>query len=250
MAVAYLAPALRLKSWLNNGQPNSGGTVQTLAAGTSTPVATWTDSTATQPNLNPILLNQRGEASVFLLPNVAYKFIEFDQGGNEIGSTDQVVNSQLVTYYGVDTGFANNYIVTAATPYTTYQNGELVFFVPAATNTGPSTININNLGPIPITTITGNPLTAGQITGGIVTELIYFNGNFQLLSIGNTFGVGVGTFGAEVPLASASTTDLGSTPESQCPGHRHDYDQFLWFQCAISSTDLYHSLRRRTDPHL
>ena len=153
MTVAYLAPSLRLKSWLNNGQPNAFGTIATYAAGTATPVATYTDNTATVQNTNPIVLNQRGEASVWMLPNVAYKLIEFDQSGNQLDTTDQVVNSQLVTYYGTDSGFANNYILTAATPYTAYQNGQLVFFVAANTNTGPSTVNINNLGPIPITTI-------------------------------------------------------------------------------------------------
>jgi hypothetical protein len=212
MTVAYLAPSLRLKSWLNNGQPNAFGTIASYQGGTTTPIATYVDSTGTTQNLNPISLNQRGEAPVWLLPNVAYKFIEFDSLGNQINTTDQIVNSQLITYYGVDTGAANSYILTAATPYTTYQNGELVFFVPANTNTGPSTVNINGLGVIPITTITGAPLTAGQIVSGIVTELIFFNGAFQLLSIGNTFGVGVGTFGSEIPLASATTTDLGTTP--------------------------------------
>src|SRR6202000_45253 len=212
MTVAYLAPALRLKSWLSNGTPNAFGTVATYQAGTVIPVATFTDSTASQQNPNPIQLNQRGEAAVWQLPNVAYKYVEADQFGTQLESTDQVVNSQLVTYYGIDTGFANNYVLTAATPYTTYQNGELVYFVPASTNTGPSTVNINNLGPIPIVTINGLPLTAGQITAGIMTQLIYFNGSFQLLSIGNVFGVSVGTFGAEIPLASAATTDLGTTP--------------------------------------
>lgn len=212
MTVAYLAPQLRLKSWLNNGTSNAFGTVATYAAGTATPVATYTDSTALVQNTNPIVLNQRGEASVWTLQNVAYKFIEADQFGNQIGSTDQIINSQLITYYGVDTGSSNSYLLTAATPYTTYQNGELVFFVPANTNTGPSTVNINGLGVIPITTITGAPLSAGQIVAGIVTELIFFNGNFQFLSIGNTFGVGVGTFGSEIPLAAAATTDLGTTP--------------------------------------
>src|ERR1700760_2276002 len=176
MTVAYLAPCMRLKSWLSNGTPNAFGTVATYSAGTNTPVATWTDNTGTIQNPNPVPLNQRGEASVWILPNIAYKFVEADQFGNQIDSTDQVVNSQLITYYGVDTGSANSYILTAATPYTSYQNGELVFFVPANTNTGPSTVNINGLGVIPITTITGTPLTAGQIVAGIVTELIFFNG--------------------------------------------------------------------------
>ena len=123
-----------------------------------------------------------------------------------------MINSQLLPITEWILGAANAYILTAATPYTSYQNGELVFFVAANTNTGPSTININGLGVIPIVTITGAALGAGQIQAGIMTEMIYFNGNFQLLSIGNTFGSTVGTFGQEVPLASAATVDLGTAP--------------------------------------
>jgi hypothetical protein len=212
MTVAYLAPALRLRSYLANGQPNSYGTVATYAGGTNTPIATYTDNTGSFSNLNPVKLGPDGSASVWLTPNTAYKFIEFDQFGNQLDSMDQVLNSQLITYYGVDSGAANAYLLTAATPYTAYANGQLIFFVAGNTNTGPSTLNVNGLGVIPIVTITGAPLGAGQIQAGIMSELIYFNGNFQLLSIGNVFGSTIGTFGSEIPLASAATTDLGTTP--------------------------------------
>lgn len=212
MTIASLAPSLRFKSWLANGTPNVFGTLTTYQAGTTTPVATYVDNTGTTQNTNPITLNGRGECNLWLLPNVAYKFVEADQSGNSIGTTDQVVNSQLITYYGVDSGAANAYILTATTPYTTYQNGELIYFVAANTNTGPSTLNVNGLGVIPIVTITGSPIGAGQIQAGIMAQVIYFNGNFQLLSIGSFSGPTVGTFGQEVPLASAATTDLGTAP--------------------------------------
>lgn len=212
MAAETLIALLTPQFFANNGQFLSGGTLASYQAGTNTPAVTYTDSTGMQANLNPIILNSRGECSCWVPANVAYKFILSDAQGGLIWSRDQVVNAQLITYYGVDTGAANAYILTAATPYTTYTNGELVFFVPTNTNTGASTININGLGAIPIVTITGLPVGAGQITAGIMTELIYFNGSFQLLSIGNTFGASVGTFGAEIPIASATTTDLGSTP--------------------------------------
>lgn len=212
MATTQLAPYLTQQFFANNGTFLTGGTVQTLAGGTNTPIATYVDNTGTTTNTNPIVLNARGECVIWLLPNVSYKFVVSDSAGNLIETRDNVVNAQLITYYGVDSGSANTYILTAATPYTTYQNGELVFFVPSQTNTGPSTVNINGLGPIPIVTITGAPVAAGQIVAGLMTEIIYFNGSFQLLSIGNTFGPSVGTFGAEIPIQSAATTDIGSTP--------------------------------------
>jgi hypothetical protein len=49
----------------NSGNPLSGGKVYTYAAGTSTPLATYSDQAGTTPNANPVVLNSRGEASIF-----------------------------------------------------------------------------------------------------------------------------------------------------------------------------------------
>lgn len=212
MTTEVLIPLLTPQFFANNGQFLTGGLLYSYAAGTSTPAPTYTDSGGLTPNANPIVLNSRGECSVWYPPNTSMKFTLTDSVGNLIWTRDQVVQSQLITYYGVDTGAANAYILTALTPYTSYQDGELVFFLPANTNTGPSTVNINGLGAIPIVTITGAALGAGQIQAGIMAEMIYVNGNFQLISIGSFTGPTVGTFGQEVPIASATTTDLGTLP--------------------------------------
>lgn len=212
MTAASLAPLLTPQFFTNNGLPLVGGLLYSYSAGTTTPIATYTDSTGSTSNANPIVLNSRGEASVWLLPNVGYKFVLEDSGGNIIQTRDQVFNSSLVTYYGIDTGAANSYIVTAATPYTAYANGMIVYFVPANTNTSGSTINVNGLGPIPIINPNGTALGANQIVAGVMTGIIYYNGNFQLLSLANFTGNTIGTFGAEVPIASAATTDLGTAP--------------------------------------
>ena len=204
------SPPLKQQFFGNNGQFLAGGLLNTYQAGTNTPIGTFTATGAT--NTNPIVLDSRGSCDLWLIPNQSYKMVLTDAGGNQIFSIDNVINAQLVTYFGVDTGAANSYILTALTPFTTYQNGELIYFVPSNSNTGPSVLNLNGLGVIPIVTLTGAPLTAGQLTSGIMAQVIYFNGAFQLLSIGNTFGVASGVFGAEIPLASATTTDLGTTP--------------------------------------
>ena len=214
MTAASLAPLLTAEFFSNQGLPLVGGLLYTYSAGTSTPVATYTDYTGTTANPNPIVLNSRGEtpSGIWLLPNVGYKFVLQDSSGNAIWTRDQVFNSSLVTYYGVDTGAANTYVVTAATPYTAYANGMIVYFVPGNTNTGASTINVNGLGPISIVNPNGTALGAGQITAGVMTGLIYYNGSFQLISLSSFTGVTVGTFGAEVPIASAATVDLGTAP--------------------------------------
>jgi hypothetical protein len=49
-----------------NGDPLIGGLLYTFQAGTSTPAAAYHDAAATQPHMNPIILDDRGEALVHI----------------------------------------------------------------------------------------------------------------------------------------------------------------------------------------
>jgi hypothetical protein len=49
-----------------NGNPLAGGKLYSYASGTSTPLTTYTDSTGLSANTNPIILDSRGEANVWL----------------------------------------------------------------------------------------------------------------------------------------------------------------------------------------
>ncbi len=209
---ANLVPSLTFHSFLSNGAPNSFGTLQSYSAGTTTPLATWTDWTALTPNPNPITLNARGEANVYLIPNVAYKFVESDQYGNQIKITDQVVNNQLITLFGgVDTGAANAYILNFTASFTALTNGIVIYWIPSNNNTGPSTLNVNGLGsPQPILNVNGTTLGANQIVANQMTEVVYYNGDWILLTVTNFTGSLIGTFGPSTTIASASTTNLGA----------------------------------------
>jgi len=57
----------------SNGRPLNGGKLYTYAAGTTTPKATYQDQAGTIPNTNPIILNERGEATVW--GTGTYRFI-------------------------------------------------------------------------------------------------------------------------------------------------------------------------------
>ena len=63
-----------------NGKPLAGAFLCTYAAGTSTPQATYTDSTAGTPNTNPVVLDSSGRASIWV-GALLYKFV-MQQGGN------------------------------------------------------------------------------------------------------------------------------------------------------------------------
>jgi hypothetical protein len=89
---ALLAPNPIFRAWDNNNNPLVGGQVWTYQAGTTTPAATYTDSTAGTANPNPVPLNARGEAAIWLLPTQAYKFVLEDANGNLIWTEDQITS--------------------------------------------------------------------------------------------------------------------------------------------------------------
>lgn len=212
MTTAYLAPYTTQRFFDNNGNPLVSGTVTTYAGGTNTPIATYTDSTGGTPNTNPIVLNYRGEANIWILPNVAYKFVIADSLGNQIAAIDNIVDAALISLYGgMDTGVANAYILNFASPLPANTNGQVIYWLPSNSNTGPSTLNVNGGGPQPIVNPNGTPLGANQILSGQFVSTIYINGVWQLYG-GSGVGVNVGTFGAETPITAAATTDLGSVP--------------------------------------
>lgn len=214
MTTTTLLPLTKQKFFDGNGVPLAFGLVTTYAAGSNTLLATYTDSTGVTPNANPLTLNARGEADIWVPPNVAYKLALTDSLGNTIPGwpIDNIVNSQLVSLYGgVDTGVANAYVLNFASPVAPNTNGQVIYWLPSNSNTGPSTINVNSGGVQSIVNPNGSALGANQIISGQFVSIININGVWQLYG-GSGVGVNVGTFGAETPIAAAATTDLGSVP--------------------------------------
>lgn len=172
----------------NNGKPLVGGKLFTYAAGTTTKLATYTDSSGGTPNSNPIILDFRGEANVWIPPNVAYKYAlarstDTDPPGNPIWTVDHIVSAQLLTLYGgVDTGSTNAYILNFTANFSAYADGIVIYWIPANTNTGASTINVNGLGPIAIVNYGGDPVNANQIIAGSITGIMYVSGEFIIFT--------------------------------------------------------------------
>jgi hypothetical protein len=89
MATATLSPAPKLQFFDANGNPLVGGKLYSYAAGTSTPQATYTGNTTTTANTNPVILNSRGEAGVWLSSSY-YKLKLTDSNDVEIWTVDNV----------------------------------------------------------------------------------------------------------------------------------------------------------------
>lgn len=85
---AYLLPSPKQAFFTNTGAPLVGGKVFTYLAGTNTPANTWADANQTALNTNPVILDARGEASIFW--NGAYKVVLKDSADNTIYTQDNV----------------------------------------------------------------------------------------------------------------------------------------------------------------
>lgn len=70
-----LSPSPRIKEFTASGAPAAGYKLYTYQANTTTPAATYTDRAGTIANTNPIILDARGEARVFLDPAIVYDFV-------------------------------------------------------------------------------------------------------------------------------------------------------------------------------
>lgn len=75
MTTTVLAPLPKERFVDSAGLPLVGGKLFTYAAGTTAKQVTYTDATGTVPNTNPVVLDARGEANVWLDASLAYKFV-------------------------------------------------------------------------------------------------------------------------------------------------------------------------------
>jgi hypothetical protein len=110
--VVTLTPSPKMQFFTAAGIPLVGGKLYTYASGTTVPLATYTDDAGDTANTNPVILDSRGEAGVWLGPS-RYTFKLEDADGNLIYTVDGV---------GTIQGVQN--------PVTVAASGQTVFTVP------------------------------------------------------------------------------------------------------------------------
>ncbi len=93
MAVTQLLPNLYYQFFGVTGAflglPLNGGSLYSYAAGTVTPLATYTDNSGATPSTNPIVLNSVGAANIWISTS-AYKFVLKDSNGVTQWTVDNV----------------------------------------------------------------------------------------------------------------------------------------------------------------
>jgi len=112
---ASLSPLPKLQFFDANGNPLVGGRLYTFAAGTTTPLDTYTDNTGTIAASNPIVLNGRGECEVWL-GSAPYKFRLETSAGVEVWTVDNVTqaNADQLQYTPAATSLLNGVVTTVS----------------------------------------------------------------------------------------------------------------------------------------
>jgi hypothetical protein len=176
-----LSPLPIQKFFDNNGFPLAFGKLNTYAAGTTTPIATYKDASGTL-NTNPIILNLRGECALWIDSTKAYKFALTDFFGNTIPGwpVDNITIGGNLDNVAVDTGSANSIILTVPTiiTLTTFTR---VLFKAAATNTGATTLTVNGVSKS-LTWQNLGAFAGGEIQQNGLYEAVYDGTRWQLLS--------------------------------------------------------------------
>lgn len=179
MAIGTLLPA-PFVGLDNNGNPVSGGKLYTYAAGSTTPLTTYSDASLTTPNLNPVILDSAGRATVFLQQR-AYKFVLTTSADVELWTRDNVL---AYAPYSLDTsidGVAGENLAAGSTVFLSDGSGGRTagrWYLTDADATATSTSPIS-IGVVPTQILigaTGSIRIGGRATGlsGLTAGQTYY----------------------------------------------------------------------------
>lgn len=167
----------------------NGGLLNTYLAGSTTPAATYTTIAGSVQNTNPIVLNSDGRPpqEIWLDTTKAYKFVLTDSLANVLGTYDNIypvptltaVQSGAYSLLGAVAG-TNTITATASPTLSAYASGQLFILVPANSNTGSTTLNIDGLGAKNV--FSGGAACLGtELVAGVPAAVFYDGTQFNIL---------------------------------------------------------------------
>jgi len=154
--MASLTPTPKQQIFGSDGAPLVGGKIYTYSAGTTTPLATYTDSGAGTANTNPIILNSLGQANIWLT-SASYKFSVYTSADVLLYTVDNI--SAPLDAAGLATALSSPTPIGNTAPNTG------AFTTLTATTGNITTVNA--------TTVNATTITA---TGTITAETLTFEG--------------------------------------------------------------------------
>jgi hypothetical protein len=194
-AQGTVMPAPKFVGLDNSGNPISGGKLCAYSAGTTTPLATYTDSALSVANTNPVILDSAGRATVYLSAT-SYKFSLRTPGTDATCATGTIVwtqdniSSVPGNFTTVDVlGTAGETLTAGQGVYLSDGSGGKIagqWYKSDSTNTYSSTTP--TIGMVPTTILTsasGTVRVTGQITGlaGLTTGATYYVSTAGAISV-------------------------------------------------------------------
>jgi hypothetical protein len=187
----------------NDGVPLAGGLINTYAAGTNTPAATYTTGAGTIAHSNPIVLDSAGRiptGEIWLTDGVAYKFVIKDSTGALIGTYDNIVgiNSNFVNYTSsqeIQTATAGQTVFTLTTMQYQPGSNSLTVFVDG----------VNQYGPGASYAFTETSSTSVTFVSGLHVGASV---KFTTAVINNIGGVDASQVTYEAPFTNSETTNV------------------------------------------
>lgn len=167
--MASLTPTPKQQIYGSDGNPLVGGKIYTYAAGTTTPLATYTDAGGGTANTNPIILNSLGQANIWLAPSSSYKFSVYTSADVLLYTVDNIATP--IDYLSLVTSLASPPPIGSTAPNTGA-------FTTLAATTG--TITTVNSTTVNATTVNATTVTA---TGTITAETFTFEGGGSLTKV-------------------------------------------------------------------
>jgi hypothetical protein len=167
--MASLTPTPKQQIYGSDGNPLVGGKIYTYAAGTTTPLATYTDAGGLTANTNPIILNSLGQANIWLAPSSSYKFSVYTSADVLLYTVDNIATP--IDYLSLVTSLASPPPIGSTAPNTGA-------FTTLAATTG--TITTVNSTTVSATTVNATTITA---TGTITAETFTFEGGGSLTKV-------------------------------------------------------------------
>ena len=234
--MASLSPAIR-QTFFFEGVPIANGFVYTYAAGTTTPLATYTDADGTYPNTNPIELDAYGVADVWL-GSSAYKFVVQDATYAECYTVDNVSSSQL-SYPIVNDNATNTtqYVVmtrqTSGTMQDPYISTPGLYFNPRTGVFSIGGVDITPAGPQNLYNIGLGKYALASNSSGTYNVVAGFGaaynntiGSFNI-ALGadaaysnstGTYNIAIGTEALKTNLSASYNIAIGSSALYNCTG--------------------------------
>lgn len=112
MAVSYISP--RFYATTDAGAPAVGYKLYTYLTGTTTPAATYQDAGGVSSNTNPIILDARGEAVIFLAAATTYRFVLKTSADVTVWTQDSISSAYNIPAASITTAMIQDEAITSA----------------------------------------------------------------------------------------------------------------------------------------